>query len=123
MLICFNKKTIELVPFIDKLEALKRARQKKFLTYCLHLIRESLILAYQGDAVIKTAGAEKQFLDKFHQRIIGADTIEIIEEFNNSIYHIERNANAKILFMDVSLKLFRWFTRQNKLLAEAKELV
>ncbi|MBC7412931.1 MAG: hypothetical protein H7331_10830, partial [Bacteroidia bacterium] len=46
---------------------------------------------------------------------------EIIEEFNNSIYHIERNANAKILFMDVSLKLFRWFTRQNKLLAEAKE--
>ncbi|MBC7412519.1 MAG: DNA polymerase III subunit delta, partial [Bacteroidia bacterium] len=121
MLICFNKKTIELVPFIDKLEALKRERQKKFLTYCLHLIRESLILAYQGDAVIKTAGAEKQFLDKFHQRIIGADTIEIIEEFNNSIYHIERNANAKILFMDVSLKLFRWFTRQNKLLAEAKE--
>lgn len=122
MLICFNKKTIELVGFIDKLEALKRERQKKFLQYCLHLIRESLIMAYQGNAVSKTAGAEKQFIDKFHQRIIGADTMEIVEEFNNCIYHIERNANSKILFMDVSLKLFRWFTRQNKLLAEAKEL-
>jgi DNA polymerase III subunit delta' len=121
MLICFNKKVIELTGLIDKFESLKREKQKKFLTYCLHLIRESLIMAYQGDVVMKTAGAEKQFIEKFHQRIIGADTIEIVEEFNNAIYHIERNANAKILFMDISLKLFRWFNRQNKLLAEAKE--
>ena len=118
MLLCFDKKFIELVDMIDVLESLKREKQKKFLIFCLHIIRESLVMAYSGDALVKAYGKEKEFLSKFHKRLIGADTMDIIEEFDRSIYHIERNANAKILFMDLSLKLFRWFSRQNQALAK-----
>ena len=120
MLICFEKKFMELVDIIDELESLKREKQKKFLLFCLHIIRESLVMAYSGDALVKAYGKEKEFLQKFHIRLIGADTIEIIEEFDRSVYHIERNANPKILFMDVSLKLFRWFSRQHQLLSKNK---
>lgn len=120
MLLCFDKKFIDLVNLIDEIESLKREKQKKFLSFCLHIIRESLVMAYSGDAVIKAYGKEKEFLLRFHKRLIGADTIEIIEEFDKSVYHIERNANPKILFMDLSLKLFRWFNRQNQMLAKVQ---
>ena len=118
MLLCFDKKFIELVDMIDVLESLKREKQKKFLIFCLHIIRESMVMAYSGDALVKAYGKEKEFLQKFHKRLIGTDTIDIIEEFDRSVYHIERNANPKILFMDLSLKLFRWFSRQNQALAK-----
>ncbi len=119
MLLCFNKKTIELVAFIEQIDQLKRERQKKFLSYCLHLVRESLVNAYESEQVAKGIGKEKLFINKFYTRIVGTDIIEIVEELNKAIYHIERNAHAKILFMDLSLKFFKWFSKQNKLLAEA----
>ena len=42
---------------------------------------------------------------KFAPYIHGANCIEVIELFNDAIYHIERNAHPKILFLDISLKL------------------
>ena len=37
---------------------------------------------------------------------------DIHKELNTSIYHIERNANASILFMDLSLKMFKLLNRK-----------
>ena len=59
-----------------------------------------------GDTSLERAGeTTSQFLIKFAPYIHGNNCMEIIELFNDAIYHIERNANPKILFLDVSLKL------------------
>jgi DNA polymerase-3 subunit delta' len=53
----------------------------------------------------RVANNEVKFLANFSPYIHGANCIEVIELFNDASYHIERNANPKILFLDVSLKL------------------
>lgn len=82
-----------------------REKQKQFLQYGLHLFRESLITNYGDNSLNRLSENETKFLQNFAPYIHGANCIEIIELFNNATYHIERNANPKVLFLDVSLKL------------------
>jgi len=85
--------------------AFGREKQKQFLKYALHLVRESLIKNYGDSEMERIAENEAKFLSNFAPYVHGANCIEIIELFNHASYHIERNANPKILFLDVSLKL------------------
>jgi DNA polymerase-3 subunit delta' len=85
--------------------AFGREKQKQFLNYSLHVFRESLMRNYGDSEMERVASNEVKFLTNFAPYIHGANCIEIIELFNDASYHIERNANPKILFLDVSLKL------------------
>ncbi len=82
-----------------------REKQRQFLDYSLHIFRESLITNYGSSDLGRIAHKEKGFVANFAPYIHGANCIEIINLFNDASNHIERNANPKILFMDVSLKL------------------
>jgi DNA polymerase-3 subunit delta' len=85
--------------------AFGREKQKQFLKYALHVCRESLMRNYGDTEMERVANNEVKFLANFAPYIHGANCIEVIELFNDASYHIERNANPKILFLDVSLKL------------------
>lgn len=94
-----------LINFSEESSKLGREKQKQFLSYSLHIFRESLIQNYGDTSLNRVSSNENKFLEKFAPFIHGANCIDIIELFNDAIYHIERNANPKILFLDVSLKL------------------
>jgi DNA polymerase-3 subunit delta' len=101
----FKADVLSLISFSDDIQKIGREKQKQFTQYCLHIFRESLINNFGSSALNKRTSTESQFLLKFAPFIHGANCIEIIELFNDAHYHIERNANPKILFLDVSLKL------------------
>jgi len=82
-----------------------REKQKQFLKYGLHLFRESLITNYGDNSLNRVAQTEAKFLQNFAPYVHGANCLAVIELFNDAVYHVERNANPKILFLDVSLKL------------------
>jgi len=94
-----------LISYSDEISKIGREKQKQFLNYSLHIFRESLIRNYADDSLNRVSSSENQFLEKFAPYIHGANCIDIISLFNDAIYHVERNANPKILFLDVSLKL------------------
>jgi DNA polymerase-3 subunit delta' len=94
-----------LITFSEESAKLGREKQKQFLSYSLHIFRESLIQNYGDTSLNRVSSNENKFLEKFAPFIHGANCIDIIELFNDAIYHIERNANPKILFLDVSIKL------------------
>ncbi|MCO6501033.1 MAG: hypothetical protein J5I47_11760 [Vicingus serpentipes] len=103
----FKGNVLGLIEWTDEISSLSfgREKQKQFLNYGLLLFRESLIRNY-GDSSLERSGEDaSSFLIKFAPYIHGANCLEIITVFNDAIYHIERNANPKILFLDVSLKL------------------
>ena len=95
-----------------------REKQKQFLKYALHLFRESLIQNYGDPDMERKTDNETPFLANFSPYIHGANCIEIIELFNDASYHIERNANPKILFLDVSLKLTKLLRVEAPVVAE-----
>jgi DNA polymerase-3 subunit delta' len=81
-----------------------RERQKSLLSYALEVFRQCILLNYQASGLAKIHPESEDFIKKF-SAILKPDVARAMtEEFSKAIYHIERNANPKILFTDLSMK-------------------
>jgi DNA polymerase-3 subunit delta' len=98
----------ELVNWSEHIATQGREAQKSFLNYCLQLFRQALLTNYKAKEITYLNLDEIGFsLDKFAPYVHGNNIAAINKEINEAIYHIERNGNAKIILLDVSLKLTR----------------
>ena len=100
---CLRFDAFKISAWVDEFARLGREKQKQFLIYTLHTIRNCILMKHLPQLVLATE-EEKEFLQKFHPYIHTQNQEGLIEEFNKAFYHIERNVSAKILFMDVALK-------------------
>lgn len=94
----------KVLQWIDENAASGREKQKQFLQYGLEVFRDCLMYNYGERNLVRLSGQEKQFLEKFAPFVKRNNYEKLIEEFNNNYYYVERNANPKILFMDLFLK-------------------
>jgi DNA polymerase III subunit delta' len=109
-----EKNIIQLSEWVDKIAQTGRERQKIFLNHCLYVFRECIMLNYESDNLLKISEQEKTEIQKFAPFINEINCIEIINEFNDAVYQIERNAHPKILFMDLSLKVSKLLWAKEK---------
>ncbi len=104
MRVCLKFDALKIVSWIDDTAALGREKQKYFLQYALQIFRDCLIFNYAAPEQVKLRGEEQGFITKFSVFVHQGNYEKLVEEFNKAYYHIERNANPKILFMDLALK-------------------
>lgn len=98
----------ELINWSNEIAKTSRETQKKFLQYCLHFFRQALLLNYKADKLVYLETKSPKFdLKNFAPFIHGRNITAISETLNKAIYHIERNGNAKIILLDISIKLTR----------------
>ncbi|MBU1373901.1 MAG: hypothetical protein KKG25_11695 [Bacteroidetes bacterium] len=90
-----------------ELAKMGRENQKNFLRYGINLMRECMLFLAETPGLIHLPEKELEFISKFSQILNLAKAEAIAEELEKAHYHIERNANPKILFLDVSLKLVK----------------
>ena len=105
MVIALNFDAIKAVAWIDENARTGREKQKQFLQYGLEIFRDCLMFNYGSIELIRLSGDEKTFVTKFSKFINQRNYEKITTEFNDSFYYIERNANPKILFMDLLMKM------------------
>ena len=103
MRITTTDKGIQIIDFVEQLSKMGRENQKHFLRYGLHLMRESILMLSGASSLSRLSAAERVFVDKFSSFIQPDQAEAIVNELEKAHYHVERNANAKILFLDVSL--------------------
>ena len=101
----YKANPMELMEVSEDAASLDKENQKNFLKYGLHIFRESIILNYMKGELVNLQSNERAFLEKFARFINNQNITELMEEFNQAHYHLERNANPKILFSDVVIKL------------------
>lgn len=90
--------------WIDENAATGREKQKQFLQYALEIFRDCLMYNFGSRDLVRLSGNERQFLEKFAPYVTQRNYEKLVEEFNSNCYYVERNANPKILFMDLLLK-------------------
>jgi DNA polymerase-3 subunit delta' len=93
------------VKWVDEISKIGREKQKQFVAYFIHLLSISVTIS---NNTIPDNISENEI--DFAQRLIKlASTAQIqsmVEELDQSIYYIERNANPKMLFMALSIKFY-----------------
>ena len=99
------------IKVIEEIARLGRENQKQFLRYFNHLLEQSLRLeittgALQESLLQAMSTGEREFALKLNKQIRVEQKGAIAEELDKASYYIERNANAKILFHALTIKLF-----------------
>ena len=100
--------------WVDKISTMGRKHQKLFLSYAIKMIRECLILNFANSSLLKTNEKEHTFISKFSPYIHEENSVMIVQVFEESIKSINRNANAKILFFELSLKMVKFLKVKRK---------
>lgn len=103
---CYEANIPKMNAWVEKMSDRKvgRERQKRFLEYALEVMREGLLRNYVGQDLQRFQGAEGGFLLKFAPFVHENNVFGIMELLNEAHYDVGRNAYAKILFMDMSMR-------------------
>ncbi len=98
----------DLITWSEEIAKTGRETQKRFLDYCSQFFRQALLANYgAGSLVYLETGMRNFDLEKFAPFIHGANIEDIHKAVEDASYHIERNGNAKIILLDLSMQLTR----------------
>jgi DNA polymerase-3 subunit delta' len=91
--------------WIEEISRLGREKQKQFLRYFIHLLEQALHLRIRGNEYL-ISEKERDFAERLN-KIAGIEQQEaMVNELNQAHYQVERNANAKILFHALTIRLY-----------------
>jgi DNA polymerase III subunit delta' len=112
--LCYTRKGIELQTWIDEVATAKfgRERQKNMLRFGLEVLRDCMIYNAQAESILRFQSRHFE-LPKLAAVINTVNGPLLIGHLEKAIYHIERNANPKILFLDLSVQMMRDLQRKS----------
>ncbi len=93
------------VQFTEELSKLGREKQKQFLRYFNHLLAQSIRIKILGADQVAVGEKEKDFAVRLNKIASVSQQQAIVEEIDKAAYFIERNANGKMLFQALTIKL------------------
>ncbi len=103
----------------DAFQGLRRDGQMRFLEFALDFVHKCMRLEHLGQSYFDAES--RQFAERFAPFLAAGDLSQLHDSMSEAHYHIERNANAHLLFTSLSLKLMRYFSavkKQSKAAAE-----
>jgi DNA polymerase-3 subunit delta' len=93
------------VKWVDEVSKLGREKQKQFLRYYNHLLEQCVRLRILGPENLSLSEAEKDFAQRLNKISSVTQQQAILTELDNAAYFIERNANGKMLFHALTIKI------------------
>lgn len=107
MRFAWKRDIISIINWSEEIATTGREAQKNFISFSLRILRENLMLTLgqQKNRLVFLAGEEADFSGKFHQFINQNNIYPLSDDFNLVYSHIEANGNAKIIFLDLALKV------------------
>lgn len=104
MRLAYMRKIKDLKKWSEVIAQYGREKQKRMLTYFIHLIRENFIYNFHNPELNYMTAEEEDFSKNFARFINEANVVELTELFDRGIRDIGQNANAKIVLFDIALK-------------------
>lgn len=89
----------------EQLAGLGRENQKSFLRYTLQMMRAVVLDKLGAGTLQSLPPAAQDFVTKFGRNYEIEQIQHMIGLVEQAIYHIERNSNTKLLFLDLSLQI------------------
>ena len=104
---CYAKNIPELMDWVEEISKTGRERQKLFLFYGIRMLRENFLVNTGHTALSHMAKYEDELAIKFSRFINRENIFGLYEEFNTAYNHISANAYARIVFLDLGLKVVK----------------
>lgn len=112
MLLCYGNQLIKIKEKVISLSGYGREKLKQLFAYGIRVIRLSMIYDLGSHKLLRASQAEIDFVSKFSKFVNRSNAEEFMSIISLAIKHIERNGNARIVLMDMSLQMIVLFSRQ-----------
>jgi len=109
----YSKNLTKLSHMADDFDGLAKEEQKGILEYALHMFRQCLYQITGTPELIKSLEKERAFIANFSKTLHQDAISRMSEKVSEVYYHLERNARAKMVHLDLSLQLIRLFHAKN----------
>jgi len=93
------------VKWVEEIAKLGREKQKQFLRYYNHLLEQCVRLRILGPEKLSLSEQEKDFAVRLNKITGVTQQQAILTELDSATYYIERNANGKMLFHALTIKM------------------
>ena len=108
------------IKWIEEISKTGREKQKQFLRYFNHSLQHAIRLRVMGECASMKKNQDETGADDFALRLNKICDISqqyaIVQELDKASYYIERNANAKILFHALTIKLYHIISNKSVIL-------
>lgn len=104
--------------WIDEMAKQGRENQKQFLKYFTHLLEKAirLRLIATDNGLLSNNDTETDFAQRLNKLCSISQQEAIINDLDKASYYIERNANGKILFHALTIKLYHIISNNSLIL-------
>lgn len=102
----YKLNTKKQIAWIDSISKIGREKQKQFLWYFIHILELAIRQELISSSPDLSERTDIELANRLN-KICGISEKEcILKEINDGIFYIERNANVKMLFHALSIKLY-----------------
>ncbi|MCC8035529.1 MAG: DNA polymerase III subunit delta [Rikenellaceae bacterium] len=113
MRLSYNDRHMELLDWGERVASMGREQQKRFLGYCLAMLRENYILGAGMEQIAYLCGQELDFSRRFSPFIGNHNVEPLLEEIESAVAQIGQNGNPRIIFPHFALSVSKLITRVN----------
>lgn len=105
MRLAYGRKVKDLKKWSENIAGYGREKQRRMLSYFMHLVRENFMYNFRQPELNYMTQEEEDFAKNFARFIHERNIIEINELMALAYRDIGQNANAKVVFYDLALKM------------------
>ncbi len=105
MRLCYGRKIKDMVRWADQTAKLPKEAQKAMLSYFQRMTRESFALNFRKAELTYLTPAEEDFAKRFAPYVNERNVRGIMREVDLCQRDIEQNVNARMVFMDLAIRL------------------
>jgi DNA polymerase-3 subunit delta' len=106
------------IKWIDEISKIGREKQKQFLIYFIHLMETAVKLRLVASTDESETGSLNDFALRFNKLCSIEQQEAIVNELDQAVYYVERNANAKMLFHALTIKLYHIISNKSVILVQ-----
>ena len=107
MRLCYGKKVVDVLDWVDQNASLGRENLKIFFQYASRMTRENFMLNLDMENIVYLTEEEKAFSNKFSSFIHEKNADRIYNQFNEAYRDIQMNAHIKTILLDLSIQLMK----------------
>ncbi|MDR0835349.1 MAG: DNA polymerase III subunit delta [Tannerella sp.] len=101
----WSKNVTAMKSFAEEMASHGRDKQKRFLEFCQHQIRENFIRQLNEPELNYFSKDEADFSIKFHTFVNERNIIDMMDELSLAERHISQNVSSKMVFFDLSMRI------------------
>ena len=105
MRLAYGRKIKDLKLWSEEISDLGREKERVFLSYAQRMLRENFIYNIRQPEINYMTTQEAQFSSRFAPFIHERNVYPIMEELSRAYDDIGQNANGKIVFFDLAIKM------------------